>query len=146
MKKVTADITTVGELPVDERRKFIEWAYKMRATTQFNPAVLATPRACMTRAQFDGETGLMIPVMPVLMFDALTPDPSLTNMQRAIGMARIGELIETQVMPITGMYDCYFYTNDDTEAEVCARHGWDEVKGVRLMRKRISVPKEKTNA
>src|SRR5262249_14682968 len=97
----------------------------MLKKTKFNPAVLSNPRACMTRAKLDGETSMFIPIQPVLMFDALTPSPELTAGQRALAMYRIGELVEKHVMPATGMYDAYFYTNDDQEVKTCSRHGWE---------------------
>ena len=149
MKKVIADVFPIHDMALEDQKDFIRWAYLMREKTQFQPEVLRHPRMCMTRAMMDGKPSLYIPVQPVLMFDVLTPDPALSNRERAISMARIGQLLETSIMPDTGMYDAYFYTNDDTEAEVCAKHGWEEVKNVRLMRKRISAPKPqdaKTNA
>jgi hypothetical protein len=140
MKKVTADVFPIHDISLEDAKNFINWAYLMREKTQFNPEIMRHPRMCMTQASYDGKPGLYVPIQPVLMLDALTPDPSLNNMERAIGMSRISDLIEKQVMPDTGMYDTYFYTNDADEASIAARHGWEEVKGVRLMRKRISAP------
>jgi hypothetical protein len=140
MKKVTADVLTVGQLPQQDQKSFIQWAYKMLRKTKFNMEVLRHPRMVITRALYDGEPGMFVPLRPVLMFDVLTPDPSLSNMERAIGMRRIDTLLEEQIMPNTGMYDAFATVNDDTEADMMAKHGWTEVKGVRLLQKRISVP------
>lgn len=140
MRKVTADVFTVSELPQQDQKSFIQWAYLMLRKTAFNMSIMRNPRMCITRASYDGKPGLYVPVQPVLMLDVLTPDPSLSKMERAIGMSRISDLVEHQLMPDTGMYDAYFYTNDDDEAAAASRRGWEEVKNVRLMRKRITAP------
>jgi hypothetical protein len=138
MKKTTAEITPIGQLPLDDMKKFITWAYLMRQKTEFyDMSVMTHPRLCMAKASMDGEPALFIPLRPVLMFDILTPDPKLTDRQRAICMWRIGELLEDKIMPDSGMYDAFFYTNDEQEVITCSRHGWTEIKGVHLMRKRI---------
>ena len=140
MKTVTADVFPISAISTDEAKDFINWAYLMRLKTKFTPEVLRHPRMCMTRASYDGKPGLYIPVQPVLMMDALTPDPSLSAMQRAIGMYRIGELLEHSIMPNTGIWDAYATVTDDAEADSMAKHGWQEIKDVRLMRKRITAP------
>lgn len=142
MKKVTADVCEIQHVGLEDAKNFINWAYLMRDKTQFDIQVMKHPRMCMTRALIDGQPSLYVPIQPVLMFDALTPDPAISNRERVLSMLRISELLETKIMPDTGMYDAYFYTNDAAQAEISAKNGWEEVKGVRLMRKRISAPKE----
>lgn len=144
MKKVAAEVMPISDFTIEDMTKFINWAYLMREKTHFgrDMSVMNHPRLCMTKATMDGEPALFIPLQPVLMFDVLTPDPNLTDRQRAICMWRIGELLESQIMPDSGMYDAFFYTNDEQEVETCSRHGWTELKGVHLMRKRIAGKQE----
>jgi hypothetical protein len=140
VKLVTADCTPLYAMTETDVKNFIKWSFAMRDKTQFDMSVMNHPRMCMTRALMDGEPSLYIPLQPVLMFDVLTPDPELTTRQRAICMYRIGELLETHIMPDTQMYDAYFYTNDEREVSTCSNHGWKEIEGVHLMRKRIKPP------
>ena len=145
MKKVTADLFSMDKITEEDAKNFIKWAYIAREKTRFDAEVLRHPRMCITRALLDGQPSLYIPIRPVLMFGDLTPDPSLTDRQRAISIARIGELVETQVMKDTGMHETFAMVNDDAQADSMVKHGWTEIKGVRLLRKRF-VPTEDKNA
>ena len=140
MKKVTADIFPISKITEEDAKNFIHWAYLHRDKTRFDAEVLRHPRMCITRASMDGEPSLYIPIRAVLMFGDLTPDPSLNDRERAVSIARIGELVESHVMPDTGMHDCFATVNDDDQVDAMAKRGWTEIKGIRLMRKRFEAP------
>ena len=148
MKKVTADIFPISKITEEDAKNFIHWAYLNREKTRFDAEVLRHPRTCITRALMDGQASLYIPIRTVLMFGDLTPDPALTDRQRAISMFRIGELVEKQVMPDSGLHDAFCTVTDQDEVNALKRRGWEEIRGVTLLRKRISAPtevKETTN-
>lgn len=146
MTKVTADIRALCLMAEQDVFNFIKWVWKLRWKTQFDPIVLTHPRMTMCTARdADGNPLVYLPLQSALMFDCLAPKPGLTNRMKSYCLWQIGQMAE-QVMKDTGNCDAYFYTNDDDLAVSCSKHGWEEVKNVRLMRKRIPAPKLPENA
>ena len=137
ISRITARIRPLYEVPLEEAKNFCAWVFSLIGRTQFDMAIMNHPRMCMTSAHDEnGEPILYIPIQPVLMFDALAPRPGLSKKQIAFSMWKIGEITE-RAMQDSGICDAYLYTNDDDEADTCAKHGWVELVGVRLLRKRI---------
>jgi len=150
MKTITADALPLYAMSDEDVQKFIKWAYLMKGKTKFNMRVMTHPRMCMTRALMDDEAELFIPLQPVLMYDVLTPSPNLTNKERAICMAAIGEMVEKRIMPDTGMYDAYFTCNDEAEVKAVCKVGWEVImhdpeRHLWLLKKSIAPTKEASN-
>jgi hypothetical protein len=144
MKKVTADVMPIGSVPVEDAKKFISWIWDARFTTQFDKDTLSYPRSCMTRAQNDEETLMMVPIHPVLMFESMARKPGLTDRQSALCLWRIGQVVE-KAMEDTGHREAFFLTNDSQEAETCSHHGWtkalyDPEKKTWLMKRKVAEP------
>ena len=146
MKKISADVMPLYAVPEADAKKFIEWVWEVREKVQFDYDTLSYPRSCMTRAQDEDETLMMIPLQPVLMFESLTRKPGLTDRQSALCLHRIGEVVE-KAMEDTGHREAYFLTNDAREAETCSRHGWtkclyDPEKKIWLMKRKTEAAKQ----
>ena len=143
MQKITADIAALCNVSEADAELFIKWVWALRSKNAFDMKVMTYPRTCMARVQNEEETIMLLPFQPVLMYESLAPKPGLTDRQRALGLWRIGQVVE-QAMKDTGLMEAYFLTTDDREAEVCAAHGWEEVsKQFHVMKRRIE-PKRAT--
>lgn len=140
MKKIRADLMPLYALPEEDARKFIAWVWALRDKNAFDMKVLSYPRACMTRAQDEDGTLMMVPLQPVLMYESLAPKPGLTDREMALCLKRISEIVE-QAMRDTGHAETYFLTTEDKMAGIAATHGWEEVKGFRVMRRKVDLPK-----
>jgi hypothetical protein len=136
LKNITADVVVLCKVPIQEAKNFISWIWKSLRQTQFDAEIMTHPRMVMATARDENGPLVQIPLQSVLMFDCMAAKPGIDNRTKAYAMWKIGETVE-QVMKDTGNLDCFFYTNDEAEAESCAKHGWTELKGVRLMRKRL---------
>jgi hypothetical protein len=137
--KVTAEVVPLGAFPPEDARQFIEWAWLVRKANRLDKDVLAYPRACMCVAKLDGNPALYVPIHPVLMWESLVPDPNLTPQERALALWRVAREVDG-VMKLTGMMETYFFTSDDHFAEVARRHGFEEVKNVRILRRKANSP------
>jgi hypothetical protein len=137
MRKITGSLMALFETPLADARKFIGWIHKTR--NNLDQKVLTYPRTCMARAEREGETVMMIPVNPVLMFESVAADPSLSERERALCLWKIGEIVE-QAMKDSGHCEAYFLTRDDRLAETVSRHGWTEQKGYRILKRQIDPP------
>lgn len=149
MKKIIASVMPVGSVPMDDAKKFITWMWKAKEQTNFDQDALSYPRSCMTMAQQDGETVMMIPLHPVLMFESMVKKEGLSDRQAALGMYRIGEVVES-VAKDTGHGEAYFITNDAREVHTTSRHGWtvvmhDADRGVWLLKRKVGAPTGRTD-
>jgi hypothetical protein len=141
MFKVEAEIMPLCSVLLEDVKKFISWIWDARLKTCFDMETLTYPRSCMTLAKIDGETSVMIPLQPVLMFESLVRKPGISNRETAISMLKIGEVVE-RVARDTGHREAYFITNDEPEVVACSKNGWivymhDVEKGVYLMKRKF---------
>lgn len=142
LRNIVASIKMISETTAEEAKQFMEWMWKFRWKTHFTPAVMDHPR--MTIMKASDETGdlLYLPLQTCLMFDCLAPRPGLNRAEMSLSFQKINELLE-KGMTATGICDAYFYTEDGEFADKVATHkgvGWEEVRNVRLLRKRIAPP------
>ncbi len=150
MREITADVMPLYAVPEEDAQKFIKWIWDVRQKVCFDADTLAYPRSCMTMAKIDGETSLMIPLQPVLMFESLARKPGLSNRETAVCMLRIGESVE-DIAKLTGHAEGYFFTNDYPEVLACSKNGWtvylhDPEKGVWMMKRKFNSQGRTTNA
>lgn len=142
MQKITSSIMPLYAVPEADAKKFIEWVWDVRQKVQFDYETLTYPRSCMTRAQNEEETLMLIPLQPVLMFESMTRKPNLSDRQSALCLYRIGQEVE-RVAKDTGHREAYFLTNDAREADTCSHHGWtkalyDPEKKTWLMKRKFN--------
>lgn len=123
MQKFSADISALCNVSEADAALFIKWVWTLRDKNAFDMKVMTYPRTCMARVQNEEETIMLLPFQPVLMYESLAPKPGLTDRQRALGLWRIGEVVD-RAMKDTGMYESFFITTDAQEAETCSHHGW----------------------
>jgi hypothetical protein len=141
MKKITAEVFPMSQMQQEDIDNFIGWAWNARHINLLDPEVLAYPRAVMCKASAGDEPLLYIPIQPVLMFESIAPNPAITERQEALALWRIGEQV-TKVMQDSGHAESYFVCSDDRVADLCAAHGYEEVKGVRLLKRKLT-PEER---
>jgi len=139
MKKIKAEILPITEMSQQDIQIFIDWVWKMRHLNWFDPQVLSYPRTVMCRADNGEEPLLYIPLQSVLMWDAIAPKPGLTPRQEAMCLWQIGEAVN-QAMEATGHREAYFFTADDRVADICARHDFEELRGIRVLRRKAKPP------
>jgi|HubBroStandDraft_6_1064221.scaffolds.fasta_scaffold329411_2 hypothetical protein len=137
MRKIQADITALCRMAQDDINHFISWVWANRAKNSFDLKVLTHPRTCMTRAFDETGTLCLVPLQPVLMLESVAPKPDLTDRQRVLALYRITQVVE-QTQRDVGMPECYFLSApDDPLGDVAKNHGWTEVTGFRLLKRRI---------
>jgi hypothetical protein len=136
LKKITAEVLPLGSMTKTAIAKFVDWVWQMRHLNLFDKDVLTYPRTVMCRAGNEDDDLLFVPVQSVLMFDSLAPKPGLTPRQEAMCLWRVGEAVD-EIAKQTGHREVYFFCSDDRVADICSRHGFKEIKGVRLMRKKL---------
>lgn len=136
MKKITADALAVPRMSEQDKKNFAEWVWQMLHLNLFDMDVIGYPRTIMLRAQADEDPILYCPLQSVLMFESLAPKPGLSPRQEALALWRFGELVDKLALE-SGHREVYFMCADDRVADICARHGFQEVRGVRLLKKKI---------
>lgn len=139
MNKVKAYFCTVGDLSEQDKKNFAEWVWGARNINYFDPDVLRYPRTIITSAEDEGGALLYIPVQPVLMFESIAPRPELSPRKEALSLWRIGQMLE-DVSKLTGYREQY--CKDDRVADICAKHGFTEMEGYRILKKKIALPKD----
>lgn len=140
MKKITASVVPICSVPPDEAKDFISWVWGARTINCFDPDVLSYPRSCMTKAEDGDGATLYIPIQPVLMFESIAPRPGISPKKEALSLLRIDELLE-DVARDTGIMEQYFLCKDDRVADLCRGHGFTEMEGYRILKKKISARK-----
>lgn len=138
MTKITAELLPLYALPLDEAKLFTDWVWQARKINMFDPEVLKAPRAAMVRAVNEQGPLLFVPLQPVLMLESLAPKPGLTPRQEAMSLWRVGEAVEGAAK-LCGFQEVVFMTRDDRVADICAEHGFEELKGVRVLKKKIKL-------
>lgn len=136
MKKITAEILPVRALSEPDRDSFISWVWHMMPLNMFQKEVLTYPRTVMCKASVGEETALFVPLQSVLMYDAIAPRPGLSPKQEAMCLWRIGEQVD-QLARESQHREVYFFCRDDRVADICAAHGFEEIKNVRVLRRKV---------
>lgn len=126
----------IAEMTEADVENFKEWVWKMRSINMFDPEVIGYPRAAMAKAENEDGALLYIPLQAVLMFDAIAPKPELTPRQEAMCLWKIGEVVD-QAARETEFREVVFFCRDDRVSDICARHGFEEIKDVRVLRKKV---------
>ena len=137
MTKLSAEMLPLSAMTEQDARDFCEYVWSMHGLNMFQPEVLTYPRAVMLRARNEEGNQLFIPLQSVLMYDSIAPRPGLSPMAEARALSKIGEVVD-QAAQHSGTREVYFFCRDDRVADLCARHGYEEIQNVRVLRKKIS--------
>jgi hypothetical protein len=132
-------LLTMGELPEDQQKEFVDWAWRARSRTTFDPAIIGHARAVMFMACNSGELAAYLPAQTVLMAEAFIPRPGLSPLATAAALGCFDKAL-SRAARATGIGHVYCYL-PEAEIDYANRieaHGWDEVEAVRLFRKRIN--------
>lgn len=130
--KIQAEIKIVGKMEPPEQQEFTDWVQKT-PLNMFDPDVIGYPCAMMLKAFDENGALLYIPLQSVLMYDSIAAKPGITPKQEALSMWRIGELVDS-IQKDLGYGESYFVCRDDRVADICLRHGFEEIKNVRILR------------
>lgn len=136
MKKITAEVFTVGSLPKKAWNQLIDWMKRGMPLNMFDPNMLLYPRTVICTAKNDNENFLFVPLQPVLMYDAIASAPGISPRQEALALYRIGEVTD-RLAKDSGFREVYFFCRDNSVSDLCAKHGFEEIKNVRVLRKKI---------
>lgn len=132
---ITAELSPLYAVPKENAKQYIKWAWHSRDRSSLDASVLSYPRACMATAYQDGKPILFVPLHPVLMMESLADDPELNNRQRALGLWRVAEQLD-KAMKDTGIRETYFLTKDREYANKVCKHGFEEVKGFIVLKRK----------
>ena len=127
------------DLSPEEVAQFIDWVWKARDINCFDMDVMKYPRTVVVSADDNDGALLYMPIQPALMLESLAPRPGVSPRKEAMALWKIGETLE-QISKHTGIQEQYFLCKDDRVANLCARHGFEEMKGYRLLKKKIPLP------
>lgn len=135
MTKITTRVVAIAEMEPGEQEQFVAWAWPARSRTTFDSQIIGYPRTVMFIAE-DTLPVAYLPVQTTLMAEVLIPEPGLSK--RAIA-AILGSFDEAlmKASAATGIGDVYTYLpHSETDyANKILRHGWKEVRDVRLFKK-----------
>lgn len=138
MKKVTTRLMLVSEMSEEAQQEFISWAWDARFRTTFQSKIIGHPRTVMFSAEKDGATTAYLPTQTVLMAEAFIPDPESSEALKAISLGRLDQALVAAAKN-TGIGDvyCYIPASEPDYMSKVERHGWKEVKDVKLFRKSV---------
>lgn len=135
MKKIEAEILPISAMSDTDRQDFMQWVWETQQNL-FDPDVIGYPRTIMSRAKNEDGNLLFIPIQFVLMYDSIAHKPDLTHRQEALCLLKIGEQVD-EAARLLGINELYFFCADDRVADACAKHGFEELKGVRVLRRKL---------
>ena len=143
MKKIQACILPVGALPPEDQQNFAEWVWRSRALNMFDPDSIDQRFSAMCVAGSEKNPMVYIPLQPVFVYDAIAAKPGITPREEALCLWRIGQAVDEK-MAETGIGETWFICRDDRVSDICLRHGFEEIRGVRLLRRKLpkSPPQE----
>lgn len=144
MKKIQACILPVGALPEEDQKNFIEWVWRERKINMFDPDSLTHKWSAMCVAGGEKDPMLYIPLQPIFVWDAIASKPGITPRQEALCLWRIGQAVDEK-MTETGIGEAWFVCKDDRVSDICLNHGFEEIKGVRLLRRKAKKEKPEEN-
>lgn len=137
MHKLEAEMLPISAMTEGDARDFCEYVWSMKPLNLFDREVLTYPRTVMLRAKNEEGNQLFIPLQSVLMYDSIAPRPGLSPMAEARALSKIGEVVD-QAAQDSGVAEVYFFCRDDRVADLCSRHGYEEIRNVRVLKKKIS--------
>jgi hypothetical protein len=135
MQKTQAELLPLSAMSKTDKEKFADWMWEARQLTRFDPDVLTYPRIVMAKTTKGDETTSYTPIQPVLMAESFAPSLTANVGTKAAALYEIQELL-VRTMQTTGMGESYFLA-EDSLAEFALSHGWEEIKDVRILRRKL---------
>jgi hypothetical protein len=136
MYQITTRVTAVGAMPEEDKKRFVDWIWEARQINCFDPDILTYPRTVMYTADDNDGPILYLPVQPGLILESLAPRPEVSARKEAMALWKLGEMLE-ETSRITGIQEQYFLCRDDRVSDICCKHGFEEMKGYRIMKKKV---------
>lgn len=136
MRKIEAEMMPISAMSEQDVNDFMAYVWSQKPLNMFDPEIIGYPRTVMLRAKSEDENQLFIPLQSVLMYDAIAPKPGLSPREEALALAKIGKVVDQAALD-SGTREVFFFCRDDRVADLCAAHGYEEIKGVRLLRKKV---------
>ena len=131
--KIEAELKTIEYMKPEEMTEFSAWVWTVRELGMFDPDVMTYPRSMMLKARDDNGALLYVPLQPVFMYETIVAKPGIKPRKEALSLLRINQLVE-QAQRDAGYGESYFICRDDRIADLCARHGFEELKNVRVLK------------
>ena len=141
MVKTQAELLPLAAMSPEDAQLFTDWMWEARQFTRFDPDVLSYPRIVMAKTSKGDEPTAYVPVQPVLMVESFAPSPNTNIGDKAASLYAIQELL-VKTMQDSGMAESYFLA-EDSLAEFAVNHGWEEIKGCRVLRRKLSKEERK---
>lgn len=130
----------LGEMSAEEVKQFVEWTQAAATTTSFPAEIIGYPRCAMLITENKHGNQAYAPVQTVLTFECFVPNPTATNLNRAASLGLMDKaLVQIAQSANIGQIMCWVPWQLEDYAEKIQRHGWEEIKGVRLFRKATGV-------
>lgn len=144
MREISIETMPAGVFPEQDIKLFCQWMFRQRESSNFDPEVVAAPRACIIKATQAGKTIAFMPVQPVLVLESLCNDASLTKSQLTLVVYEIHKLIK-KILQDSGTTEAFFTTSNERFVYLCEGQGWkkhlfDESKHTWLMKLKIPSP------
>lgn len=124
----------------EEVKKFIDWATQSRNRTTFDPGIIGHPRTAVLITE-DAEGPLaFLACQTTIMAEVFIPRPDSSERERAASLGKFDKSIMkiAAEMNVGDVY-CFIPETEKDYAEKVQRHGWVEVKEVRLFKKSTGV-------
>jgi hypothetical protein len=137
MNKITTTGDALSAVTEEQAKQFIDWVWQSRHINCFDPDIVGYPRTIMLRAEDNDGPLLYLPVQPVLMLESLAPKPGISERKEALSLWKLGQLLE-DISRKTGIQEQFFLCKDDRVADICKAHGFTELEGYRILRKKIA--------
>lgn len=138
MYHIGTRVSTIGNMTEEDFGTFSDWVWRARAINCFDKDIVGYPRTIMLTAEDKDGPILYLPVQPVLMLESLAPRPEVSPRKEALALWKLGEMLDG-ISQAVGMQEQYFLCKDDRVADICSKHGFQELIGYRLLKKKVAV-------
>lgn len=101
----------------------------------YDPDVVTYPTLRVMAAE-NGKVIGYLPYHDVLMLESFAPDPASTDSERAEACRQFVKTVYT-VAASAGVREIFFYGNDKRLNRIARRHGFEEIKNVKVFRMKV---------
>lgn len=131
---------SLGRMTPDEVKKFIEWAHAAQNRTSFDLQIIGYPRCAMLITEDAKGPLAFLACQTSIMAEVFIPRPESTNRERAASLGKFDHSLMriAKEMNVGDVY-CFIPDSEVDYQEKVLRHGWKEVKNVRLFKKSTGV-------
>jgi hypothetical protein len=117
----------------EDALQLVEWLHANRELNQYDPEILSYDSTRVLAVEMNDETIMYLPYQLTIMTDSLAPKPGLSKRKKAVGLREAIHGV-VRIAKASHLGEIYFIGSDDETVEFAKQHGYEEVKGARLMR------------